>query len=148
MNHIQESFPGLRESEFHVTSPADTGYNCIAWAAGEVLRWWEPDPFDQYYWPDGAARSGTLDAFVQAFTTIGYERCESEQLEEHYEKAALFVDAAGSPTHAARQLRSGRWTSKLGQHVDIEHDLRDLEGEKYGKVAVFLKRANRTSSSR
>ena len=148
MNHIQESFPGLRESEFRVTSPVDPGYNCIAWAAGDVLHFWWPDPFDEYYWPIDAPRVPTLAAFIQAYAAVGYERCDSDQPEEHYERVAVFVNATGSPTHAARQLRSGRWTSKLGQHVDIEHDLRDLEGEKYGKVAVFLKRANRTSSSR
>ncbi len=146
MSDLQESFPGLRESEFRVTSPADKGYNCIAWAAGEVRRWWEPDPFDQYYWPDGAARSMRLDAYIQAYAAIGYERCDSEQLEEHYEKTALFVDASGVPMHAARQLPSGHWTSKLGENVDIEHDLRALEGKAYGRVAVFLKRANRTPS--
>ena len=111
-------------------------------------RCWWPDPHGQYHWPDGAARSGTLDAYLQAYAAIGYERCDSDQLEERHEKVALFLNAAGSPRHVARQLPSGRWTSKLGKEEDIEHDLRALEGEKYGKVAVFLKRANRTSSSR
>jgi hypothetical protein len=56
------------------------------------------------------------------------------------EKVALFADPAGIPTHAARQLASGQWTSKLGQAEDIEHELRALEGEIYGVVALILKR--------
>ena len=46
----------------------------------------------------------------------------------------------GIPTHAARQLRSGRWTSKLGQAEDIEHELRALEGAIHGAVVLILKR--------
>jgi hypothetical protein len=37
-------------------------------------------------------------------------------------------------------LVSGRWTSKLGNAEDIEHELRALEGEIYGAVALILKR--------
>jgi hypothetical protein len=50
------------------------------------------------------------------------------------------VDAQGSPTHAARQLDNGRWTSKLGELEDIEHSLRDLEGAAYGTVVQVMKR--------
>jgi hypothetical protein len=52
----------------------------------------------------------------------------------------LFADAASVPTHAARQLRSGAWTSKLGISEDVEHELRALEGEIYGVVALILTR--------
>ncbi len=57
-----------------------------------------------------------------------------------FEKVALFVDAAGMPTHAARQVNSGAWTSKLGNSEDIEHELRALEGDIYGTVRLILKR--------
>jgi hypothetical protein len=56
------------------------------------------------------------------------------------EKIAIFADATGSPTHAARQLTSGRWTSKLGEAEDIEHELRAIEGDIYGTVVAILKR--------
>jgi hypothetical protein len=42
--------------------------------------------------------------------------------------------------HAARQLPSGRWTSKIGVLEDIEHSLRDLEGDEYGTATVLMKR--------
>ena len=44
------------------------------------------------------------------------------------------------PKHAARQLPSGRWTSKLGFLEDIEHALHDLEGTEYGAVVLVMKR--------
>lgn len=44
------------------------------------------------------------------------------------------------PKHAARQLASGRWTSKLGKLEDIDHALHDLEGMLYGAVVLFMKR--------
>jgi hypothetical protein len=53
---------------------------------------------------------------------------------------ALFADKNDFPLHAARQLPSGRWTSKLGELEDIEHGLRDLEGDAYGTVVLIMKR--------
>jgi hypothetical protein len=47
----------------------------------------------------------------------------------------------GEPTHAARQLPNGKWTSKLGRWQDIEHELDGLVGEMYGTVKQILKRA-------
>jgi len=44
------------------------------------------------------------------------------------------------PTHAARQLENGRWTSKLGELEDIEHDLHHLASGAYGAVVQILKR--------
>lgn len=47
----------------------------------------------------------------------------------------------GSPTHAARQLPDGTWTSKLGKDVDISHDSLDgLSGDRYGTPALILRR--------
>jgi hypothetical protein len=62
-------------------------------------------------------------------------------LKEGYERIALYASADGVPTHAARQLRDGRWTSKLGRCEDIEDQLRDLQGENYGAVVHIMKRA-------
>jgi hypothetical protein len=78
--------------------------------------------------------------------TVGYTVGGDESLEPGIEKVALFADAAGFPKHASRQLSSGLWTSKLGESEDIEHELRALEGELYGTVAVFLKRPRATES--
>jgi hypothetical protein len=35
---LERLFPALKEAGFDVTSPRDAGYNCVAWAAGDVTR--------------------------------------------------------------------------------------------------------------
>ena len=104
--------------------------------------WWEPSPF--YYWPDDVPREYTLAAYSSAYRKLGYRECDSAALEPNIGKIALFVDEQGKPTHAARQLESGQWTSKLGPNVDIEHELHALEGEQYGSVTIIMKRPIRS----
>src|SRR4051812_40036029 len=115
---IEDYFPRLRDSGHRVTSPATTDYNCIAWAAGRQDDWWWPDPMGTSYWPAGAPRAETLAAFVLAFGLLGYVPCDSDAVEPGTEKVALYA-RDGAPTHAARQLPDGRWTSKLGTMEDI-----------------------------
>jgi hypothetical protein len=144
---IETLFPSLRNSLFQITSPAARDYNCIAWAAGDTTRWWWPAPdTDVAYWPAGVDLEETLDAFVAAFATLGYAPCADEESEPGYQKVALFAMAL-VPTHAARQLPSGRWTSKLGLREDIEHDLQAVSGDVYGKVVMLLKRPHSSASS-
>ncbi len=143
MSELESLFPRLSGAEYRVTSPKDWRYNCIAWAAGDTRRWWWPGvpPEDEgYFWPPGAGDEETLDAFVAAFATLGYSPCEGGQAEECWEKVALFANAEGVPTHAARQRPDGSWTSKLGRLEDIGHPLRGLEGEDYGRVVRILRR--------
>ena len=141
VNPLAEVFPRLATGDFQVTSPKDPLYNCIAWAAGETGKWWwrGPNP-EEEYWPASAPREITLSAFQNALASIGYLVCQGEELEPGQEKIALFANAQGQPTHAARQLPNGRWTSKLGKLEDIEHDLHDLEGQVYGSIISILKR--------
>jgi hypothetical protein len=140
---LEAMFPRLRTAHYRITSPPCRDYNCIAWAAGEVSAWWWPraDPgSDVGHWPAGVPEEETLAAFESAYATLGYVRCASEGHEPGYEKVALFASPERVPTHAARQLPEGRWTSKLGRREDIEHDLRDIEGEVYGAVVLVLGR--------
>ncbi len=142
VGRLEQTFPGLRGSDAQVTSPPNDHYNCIAWAAGDPSNWWWPDEPNQpesAYWPAGVPRVETLEAFRQAFATLGYEVCDDERPEMGHEKIALFA-FAGAPTHAARQLPNGRWTSKLGPMEDIEHALHDLAGLVYGSVVFVMKR--------
>jgi hypothetical protein len=104
-----------------VTSEATYLYNCIAWAAHEDDRWWWPVPPDVSYWPQGVAREETLEAFAGAYATRGFERCLDGLSENGYEKIVIYA-LGGTPTHAARQLLNGCWTSKLGNDVDVQHD--------------------------
>jgi hypothetical protein len=90
--------------------------------------------------PCPAGRLETVPAFLAVFATLGFAVCDDEELESGFEKVAMFVDADDVPTHAARQLPTGRWTSKLGEWEDIEHELHALEGDLYGALAMLLKR--------
>lgn len=138
-------FPRLQTADFKVTSPHDPAYNCIAWAADDDEAWWWPRAESDAYWPDQAPLEETVEAFVTAYGTLGYEVCPDGALETTHEKIAIFVDNSDTPTHAARQLADGRWTSKLGMFHDIEHELVDVEGPLYGKVGQYMKRPRRTN---
>jgi hypothetical protein len=134
-----ECFPRLAGSVYSITSPVSPRYNCVSWAAEVVADWWWPDEDGVGTWPAGVPREETLAAFILAFRTLGYEPCTTAEPESGYQKVALYA-LGGSPTHAARQLPSGRWTSKLGPQEDIEHELGALEGPLYGTVVQVLKR--------
>jgi hypothetical protein len=140
MSDLLESyFHNLRGSKYIITSPVDVFYNCVAFAAGVTNRVWWPE--NGYYWPSNVTRSETLAGFVEAFATLGYSPCADGALEDGFEKVAIYADENGVPTHVAKQLASGTWSSKCGMFEDIEHDtLEALEGSDYGTVAQFLKR--------
>jgi hypothetical protein len=132
-------FPDLARTGYQITSPMDPTYNCIAWAVGDTARWWWPDPGGFDYWPPGVPRDRTLDVFLRAFATAGFVPCSDGLPEQGWVKVALYASHEG-PTHAARLLANGRWTSKLGPDEDIEHDLAGLVGALYGSVVQFLRR--------
>jgi hypothetical protein len=136
---LEDLFPGLRGQPYEVKSPRDGDYNCIAWAVGDNRHWWWPDAAQEDTWPADVARVETVAAFRDAFASLGYAACDHDRLEPGYEKVALFA-LAGVPKHAARQLPSGRWTSKLGPREDIEHALHDLTGMVYRSVVLVMKR--------
>lgn len=133
-------FPFLQDGNFNITSPPTVRYNCIAWASGDDKRHCWPD---SPYWPGGGPRSTTLAAFTMMFGTLGYVEADSGAVETGFEKIAIYIKG-NQVTHAARQLTSGLWTSKLGKHVDISHTLKAIEGGSYGVVAKFFKRPTLT----
>jgi len=141
LSHLSRWFQSLTKQNHSITSCATPEYNCVAWAAWETDRWWWPDDAGSYYWPSSAPREETLEAFEVAYSTLGYRKCDNRDLEAGSEKIAIFVDASGTPTHAARQLPNGRWTSKCGSLEDIEHELEGLMGTPYGEVGMVLKRS-------
>jgi hypothetical protein len=140
MERLETLFPRLRGTAYCITSPASDVYNCIAWAAGDTEHWWWPGDPARTYSPLEVPRQETLEACRDAFATLGYVVCEQADLEPGFEKIALFAEADGTPAHAARQLRDGTWTSKLGMSEDIQRALEDLTGTVYGSVVQLLKR--------
>lgn len=112
----------------------------MAWAIGDDQRFWWPA--SQYYWPPNFPRDITVENFVNTFRSFGYEVCAGFELEEGFEKIALYTLPDGSPTHMARQQADGTWTSKLGRLWDIQHKtLAGLDGKEYGAATVALRRA-------
>jgi hypothetical protein len=138
---LEGAFPNLASDGYLLASPKTHAYNCIAWAAGDASRWWEPG----IYWlgPPG----DDLAALESLFTTLGYIPCSGDELEAGHEKVALYADDQGEWTHAARQLPDGWWTSKLGPDEDILHrPPQALVGDLYGQVQAIMKRSTPTSS--
>ncbi len=135
--YIEKFFPNLKNTYYQITSPQTRKYNCIAWAASDQKEWWWP--IHSGYWPEGAPRENTVRAFIIAYGLLGYSICDNGELEIGFEKIALYT-INGVPSHAARQLDNGNWTSKLGPLEDIEHTLEGLIGDMYGVVTQFLKR--------
>ena len=135
----QGDFPALSSTNNAITSPESDDYNCIAWAVLDTDAFWWPDA--DGFWPEGAPRELTISAFEAAYRTRGYEPCDRFEPEEGWEKIAIFAKN-GKPTHAARQLADGTWTSKLGPFEDISHhSCKDLEGPLYGHAVKAMKRS-------
>ena len=82
-----------------------------------------------------------LAAYIAAFHTLGYVPCADGSLEEGFEKVAIYQSLSGYVVHMARQLPTGRWTSKIGSLEDIEHaSPAELEGREYGTVVQYMRR--------
>lgn len=57
-----------------------------------------------------------------------------------FEKIAVYATPT-EYTHAAKLLPTGKWSSKLGEDVLIEHDTpEDVAGGAYGTIFQFMKR--------
>lgn len=137
--NLENLFPNLKRAGYKITSEADVDYNCVAWAVGDARQWWEPLP--GFYWPPGVRKEHSLATYIRIFVIHGYSPCDAAELEPDYQKIAIYVDADGIPSHVARQTGDGKWTSKIGELEDIEHDTLDaLEGEAYGIVFQIMKR--------
>lgn len=145
---LRHELPGLNPQSCKVTSDPSTVYNCVAWAAGDEENNWWPDPWVGY-WPAGVPRKVTRGAFIKAFETLGYRTCLDGSLEQGLEKIAIFgIGHKGLevPTHVARQLESGGWTSKLGPHEDVSHKtLHAVNGPMYGRPILYMSRPREIS---
>ncbi len=155
---LEADFPKLAAAGYEKTSeetgfpPEPGAYNCIAWAAGDTRWWWWPDP--NSYWPPWTKlRDETVGCFVRTFRWLGYRPCQSSRRQFGFEKVALYAihrsampktlpsDWSGTndwiPTHMARQLPNGAWTSKCGPGEDITHFTLDAL-ERYGYFGFHL----------
>jgi hypothetical protein len=149
--HLEAIFPSLAGDDYAKTSEPTDQYNCFAFAAGDVLSWWGPPP--DGYWPPGVEYGRSPESLLAAFATAGYAECESCDPEAGFEKIAIYAHPDTlKVTHAARQLDSGRWTSKLGGLEDIEHatlaQLQCVPGSfSYGYAVRYAKRPRNGASA-
>lgn len=140
-----DELPHLTDEACEVMSSATRRYNCIAWASANVSRWWWPDRMNIGYWPPNVPREETVPVFMLAYEAQGYVLCFDESLQPGIEKIALFghkmPDGKVIPTHAAIQLESGKWSSKLGPFEDISHkNVDDVRGPAYGERICCMSR--------
>lgn len=139
-------FPRLTAGSYKVTSERDARYNCIAYAVGDHSHWWWPSrsvaqPGEGHlFWPSSAPLDDSIESFTQAFDTLGFVPCGDGSLEHGAEKISLYA-IAGKVKHAARQTADGKWCSKLGREVDIEHSLNAV-GPAYGHLVGFFRRGS------
>lgn len=152
---VKSYFENIKDDDFVITSPFDAKYNCIAHAAEDSEKWWwavdTATAGNDVFWFDDVPNQAALENFILAFRKLGYQNCENSDLEDGFEKVAIYVSIKdevyspkGTPTHMARQLSDGTWTSKLGQDVDITHkSLGSIEGKTYGIVKQILKRLSK-----
>ena len=129
MVYWSNDFPGSLTSPFLVTSPQSRAYNCIAYAYGDLSRaYW---PSKTFYWPNHIVRSEHLNSFIDLFNSIGYVLCDNGILEPGFEKVAIFGLNQNTTKHAAKQLLTGQWSSKLGANYDVSHNIQSMEGGIY-----------------
>jgi len=139
---ILKRHPRLTEAGYSETSDDSPRYNCIGWAAEDQANVWWPNGGGHWPCSQGEPRDESVGAFAALFAGQNYQPCGlDDALEPGFEKVAIYEGTDRRVKHMARQLRSGRWTSKLGDGWDIEHvALSGLEDDRYGQVRLILKR--------
>lgn len=138
--NLETKFPSLASDGYRLTSPEDPLYNCIAWLFGETEAWWEPFPICYWPIPYSIVKASKIDTLIAMLEHFGFEKSDGTSPGDGYERVAIY-GKNGEWTHAAKQLPTGKWTSKLGPDQDIEHDtLECLVGSEYGDIVRILKR--------
>jgi len=94
-----------------------------------------------WLWPTEVPADLRLSTLVSMLAKYGFERCFTGELDPTLSKIALY-GGGEHVTHAARQLESGRWTSKRGIFGDdIEHDTADaIAGGEYFEILAYFQR--------
>jgi len=140
-SRLESVLPAIKDFYYAATSEETDAYNCIAWALNDTRQCWWPTPKYACYWPPGVARDNSQATVIRIFELHGYQVCETPDTELGFEKIAIYEHPAFGVEHVARQLESGRWTSKIGEWEDIEHENPSmLECEDYGRVVRFMRR--------
>ena len=134
----KKHFPNISDVESKKTSVKTPIYNCIAWAFKDSQRHWWPNQ-KRSFWPIDVNGLTDIEAFEQWLKKDGWEETSEDGFEQGFKKIALYI-LNGEPTHAARIIDNGIWTSKLGSDIDLSHSLTELNGPSYGSAMRFFKK--------
>jgi hypothetical protein len=146
---LEQASPTLNGTPYQITSGSTKKYNCVGWALGDDTRWWEPvvisggKKLGGYFWPIDPDIPAwfSVGALEKLFASHGYEQCEDGDHRQGVEKVAIYGYSRADATHVARQLSSGKWTSKMGPLADIEHERCDqIEGGMIAQIQQFMSR--------
>jgi hypothetical protein len=133
---VAPAFPGLVPGDWCVLKAPTPTYNCYAWSISDTTQWIDTQVDSVYGDKDGKLSFADFDAY--------YEKTEGflpQAAPNSDTKVALFAKGS-APQHAARTASVDScgavpFTSKLGKGPLIAHDLYQLEGSVYGKVARY-----------
>jgi hypothetical protein len=93
-HELEKWFPGLAQAVWEECSPESPRYNCIAWAAGDDTKRWDPSFLPKkkpaYYWPSNASKGLGIADLVSAFQSIGYTECDDGAQEHGFDKVVLY----------------------------------------------------------
>jgi hypothetical protein len=139
----------LRRQFFEVTSGSTRGYNCVAYAAGDDTRWWEPlaapdstsAELGGYYWPEDPEIPAwfSVRAIEQIFLKRNYVTCADAARVRGAEKIAIYGTDSTNATHVAMQRLDGVWVSKMGPYADIQHGPpEEIQGGTIGQIQRLM----------
>jgi hypothetical protein len=143
LEKIEWDLPALRGGVgYRDTSEETIIYNRLSWALGITWTRYDPEPkCTRYFWFPGLPRKWDEPTIRLLFENHDYSLAENSEFELGYEKVVFYSDDKAIPQHFARQLPNGKWTSKIGDLNDIEHDtLECLVSPLYGRLGLVLKR--------
>jgi hypothetical protein len=145
---LSSKFPAVIRWPVTRTSDPTEDYNCFAYVVGcEEVPWWPLPIRPPYiYWPVPVKddEEDTLAPVLAGFQAVGFAVCQDGNLEAGIEKIAIYVKDRDEPTHAAIQREDGTWQSKLGDGIDVAHELESLESTDefgpsiYGNARYFM----------
>lgn len=141
---IEAWCPRLKGTDWRITSRPAKRYNCIAWAAGDTQKRWDLGKGN--HWPRGVEPKYRFACLVQAYIAVGFSVCstaEGNEFDDAFETVVLY-ERSGAWEHAAKLLRNGMWSSKLGDFEDIEHPTPEaVGGTDYGEPLIYMRRKRR-----
>jgi SAM-dependent methyltransferase len=121
---VEGWFPQL--NDWLVTGETEPDINCMAWALGK------------------GAGTLSIDLSRQEVfrRNYGLRELKPEELDSAPDIAEFqpLLRETDSPSHWSRHLAGPWWESKLGGNLRILHRLCELEGDLYGKAAVFYRK--------